>query len=253
MSEPVKSAERVLRILEHLAEEREPRALADLARDLEIPKSSLHGLLRTMLDRGWVEAVGADRFGLGVRSLLVGTSYVDADDVVSLSAETLDWLAGTLQEAVHLGRLDGVDIVYLAKRESPHPLRMFSAIGRRLPAYSTAMGKAVLATRLGAGLDAHLPRRLEALTPNTHRTRRSLLEDLRLTVDRGFARDNQENAQGLVCLAVALPTADPPQDAISCSVPSTRLSPEREAEILDRLLEARQRITDRLRRPGIVR
>lgn len=250
---PVKSADRVLRVLEHLAEQQEPATLADLARHLDIPKSSLHALLRTMHRRGWLEEVGSDQYGLGVRALLVGTTYVDADDVVTLSSDTMDWLADALGETIHLGRLDRTDIVYLAKRESSHPLRLFSAIGRRLPAYTTSLGKSLLAERLEGDYRSHLPRRLTALTPNTHTSRESLLADLQATSERGHARDNEENMVGLVCLGVALPTADPPQDALSCSIPVTRLSPEVERRIVDHLHEARNRIAARLSVPTAVR
>ena len=123
-------------------------ALVELARELDIPKSSLHGILRTMIARGWVEtdATGT-RFGLGVRALQVGAAYLDSDDTVGLVASLLDELAQEFGETVHLGRLDGADVVYIAKRESMHPLRLFSAIGRRLPAHATALGKALLAQR----------------------------------------------------------------------------------------------------------
>jgi len=66
---------------------------------------------------------------------------------VGLLGSILDDLARQFGETVHLGRLDGAHIVYLAKRESVHPLRLYSAIGRRLPAHATALGKALLAER----------------------------------------------------------------------------------------------------------
>jgi DNA-binding IclR family transcriptional regulator len=164
----VKSAARTLEILERLAVAQERPTLGQLARDLGIPKSSLRAILQTLEGRGWVEtdATGG-RFGLGGRALLVGAAYVDADDVVAVAAGTLDHLAATFGETVHLARLDGTDIVYLAKRESRHSLRLFSAIGRRLPAFTTALGKAVLAERTSEEVRASLPHPLPRLTPRT--------------------------------------------------------------------------------------
>jgi len=181
-----------------------------------IPKSSLHALIGTLQDWGWVETDSSGRrFGLGVRALLVGTSYVDSDDIVAATRDALDWLSETVGETVHLGRLDGPDIVYLAKRESTHPLRLFSAIGRRLPAHATALGKVLLAERTEAELDRILPETLARLSDNTITDRAALRKELDRTRRRGWARDNQENATGIRCLAVAVGGGNPPFNAIA--------------------------------------
>lgn len=242
-SRSVKSATRTLGILEALAAADKRLSLAELARELEIPKSSLHALLSTLQNWGWVETDSSGRhFGLGVRSLLVGTSYVDSDDIVAATTEVLDWLSERVGETVHLGRLDGPDIVYLAKRESTHPLRLFSAIGRRLPAHATALGKVLLAERSEADLDRILPRPLPRLTDNTIADGAALRKELARTHRRGWARDNQENAKGIRCLAVSVGEDSPPINAISCSVPVVRLDPRRERDIVERLMQAKQRI-----------
>jgi DNA-binding IclR family transcriptional regulator len=239
----VKSATRTLGILEALAASDRRLSLADLAKELGIPKSSLHALIGTLQDWGWVETDSSGRqFGLGVRALLVGTSYVDSDDIVAATRDALDWLSEIVGETVHLGRLDGPDIVYLAKRESTHPLRLFSAIGRRLPAHATALGKVLLAERTEAELDRILPQTLPRLSDNTITDRGALRKELDRTSRRGWARDNQENATGIRCLAVAVGEDKPPFNAISCSVPVVRLDSRREKDIVDKLMRARQLI-----------
>lgn len=244
---PVKSTERTLAVLEHLAVAEEPVTLSRMARDLGVPKSSLHAILRTMQRRGWVETdPTGSTFGLGVRATLAGASYVDSDDVVGVAGDALDWLVESLGETVHLGRLDGADIVYLAKRECAHPLRMFSAVGRRLPAYSTALGKALLAGLPADRLDAHLPATLEALTGRTVTDRYTLGAELRATGQRGYARDDEENSEGIRCLAVPLGTADPPEDALSCSIPVVRFDEARVDEVVAALREAARWIERRL-------
>jgi DNA-binding IclR family transcriptional regulator len=239
----VKSATRTLGVLEALAATGTRRSLAELAKELDIPKSSLHALIGTLQDMGWVETDSSGRqFRLGVRALLVGTAYVDHDDIVAATGDALDWLSETVDETVHLGRLDGPDIVYLAKRESTHPLRLFSAIGRRLPAHATALGKVLLAERTEAELDRILPEPLTRLSDNTITDRDALRKELDRTRRRGWARDNQENARGIRCLAVAVGEDKPPLNAISCSVPVVRLDPRREKDIVDKLMQARQLI-----------
>ncbi|BDZ48864.1 hypothetical protein GCM10025867_11050 [Frondihabitans sucicola] len=153
----VKSSVRTLEILETLSRSNEKRSVATLSRELSIPKSSLHGLLRTMESMGWLETDGTGTlFGLGLRALVLGNAYIESDDVVGMAQPVLDSLAEFTGETVHLGRLDGSDVVYLAKRESRHTLRLFSAVGRRLPAHATALGKAILARLPDEDVDARL-------------------------------------------------------------------------------------------------
>lgn len=240
---PVKSALRTLEILEYLATAQGPCTLAQIASELAIPKSSLHAILNTMMDKGWVQADDTGhRFGLAARALQVGAAYVEHDDVATLVGDTLDWLAGSLDETVHLGRLDGTDIVYLAKRESSQALRMFSAVGRRLPAYSTALGKSLLAALPADRLSDHLPPRLEPLTRHTITDRRELELELASIRTRGYALDDQENSEGICCVAVSLPLAEPPQDAISCSIPIVRFDTELRERTRTHLDEAREQV-----------
>jgi DNA-binding IclR family transcriptional regulator len=241
---PVKSADRTLDVLEWLAEAGERATLGELARALDIPKSSLHALLRTMQRRGWIETdAGGTRFGLGVRSLRVGASYVDSDDEVEAAAETLDWLAATLGETVHYGRLDGADIVYLAKRESTHPLRLYSAIGRRLPAHTTALGKALLAERPLAEVRQRLGDTPTRLTHNTLVDWADIADELAQVRAQGFATDREENTIGIRCFAVTVGRARPRTDAISCSVPVARLTTDLRSAIIAGLQTALQRLT----------
>ncbi|GAA2401534.1 IclR family transcriptional regulator [Catellatospora methionotrophica] len=229
---PVKSADRTLELLEALAEGG-PRGLVELSRELDIPKSSLHGLLRTMSQRGWVEAdATGTRFGLGVRALQVGAAYLDSGDSIELVNAALDALAERFGETVHLGRLDGPNVVYIAKRESAHPLRLFSAIGRRLPAHATALGKALLAARPDGEVDRLLEWPLAALTSHTITAPDALHAELDRIRDTGHAEDREENTEGIMCLAVAVPLRSPAVDAISVSVPLARLRDTTAADIV---------------------
>ncbi|GIJ10865.1 IclR family transcriptional regulator [Micromonospora andamanensis] len=236
--QPVKSAGRTLDLLELLADHPQAWALGDLARALGIPKSSLHGLLRTLTSRGWVRTdETGSRFRLGLRALRVGAAYLDGDDRIGLLAGVLDELSRRFGEAVHLGRLDGDQVVYLAKRESVHRLRLYSAIGRRLPAHATALGKALLAEHPDQEVDRMLTWPLARLTPHTVTDPEALHAALAAVRTTGHAVDQEENAEGIRCVAMAVPLARPAVDAVSVSVPVSRLSPELEAAIVASLRE----------------
>ncbi|HEX8629930.1 MAG TPA: IclR family transcriptional regulator [Catenuloplanes sp.] len=238
-AQPVKSADRTLEVLELLADRPGRHSLVELSRLLDIPKSSLHGILRTMAQRGWVETDAAGvRFGLGVRALQVGAAYIDADDAVGLLAGVLDELSREFGETVHLGRLDGPNVVYLAKRESVHPLRLFSSIGRRLPAHATALGKVLLAGYSDTEVDRLLSWPLPALTRHTIVTPEPLHAELAAIRERGYASDREENTEGIVCFAMAVPLRSPATDAISMSVPAARLGPDSEQRMVAALHRA---------------
>ena len=174
-------------------------------------------------------------YGIGVRALLVGTSYLDSDPYLPLITPFLDDLRDDLDETFHLGRLDGTDIVYLATRESKQYIRTSNRVGRRLPAYATALGKALLAERFGTERDEHVPAALKPLTAKTIIDRAALdatLDDVRV---RGYATDDEENTPGCGASPWPLRYCQPAQDAISASVPLDRLTPQREREIVEAL------------------
>ncbi|MFJ2189147.1 IclR family transcriptional regulator [Kitasatospora sp. NPDC087861] len=239
----VKSAVRTVKLLEYFAGHAGLHSLADVQEALGYPKSSLYMLLRTLVDLGWVETdLTGTRYGIGVRALLVGTSYIDGDEVVAATRPALDRLADETSETIHLARLDGTDVVYLATRASQHYLRPFTRVGRRLPAHSTALGKALLATHTDEEVERLLPERLEPLTEHSHTSRAALLDDLRAIRERGYATDREENTAGLCCFGVPVPNRTPARDAVSCSVPVARLTPGREQMIRDALLTAQERL-----------
>lgn len=242
---PVKSASRTLEVLEFLAaRQNRPVRLRELGEALGIPRSSLHALLLTLAKHGWVRSdPSGTLYGIGIRALLAGTSYLDSDPYIPLVVPFLDELREQLNETFHLGRLDGADVVYLATRESSQYLRPFSRVGRRLPAYSTSLGKALLAERTGEDRESRLPEPLAALTPHTIVDRAALDDDLEQTRQRGYSIDNQENTVGLKCFGVVLQVTDPPTDAISVSIPVARLDGEREEEIVRMLRAAADRIS----------
>ncbi|WP_370331464.1 IclR family transcriptional regulator [Mycolicibacterium hippocampi] len=241
----VKSAVRTVELLEYLAARRdEPARLREISDALDMPRSSTHALLRTLVSQGWVRSDNSGTlYGIGIRALLVGTSYLDGDPYLPLITPFLDDLRAQLDETFHLARLDGTDVVYLATRESKQYLRTANRVGRRLPAYATSLGKALLAERFGRDRDQHVPAELQSLTPNTITDRATLdreLDDVRV---RGYAADDEENTTGLRCFAVPLRYCRPAQDAISASVPVERLTPQRERDLIDALQTLGDKVT----------
>ncbi|GGL01248.1 IclR family transcriptional regulator [Streptomyces flaveus] len=239
----VKSAVRTVALLELLAARGDqPARLRELSEELGVPRSSMYALLQTLVEHGWVrtDATGS-LYGIGIRALLTGTSYLDSDKRVRTVRPYLDEASDALGETIHLARLDGSDVVYLATRESHEYLRTISRVGRRVPAHAGALGKALLADRP----DAELPlpdEPLTACTENTHTTRTTLLTDLAEVRERGYAIDREETVLGIAGFGFALRYDTPATDAISCSVPVSRLTEEHQRRIVAVMREVRGKI-----------
>ena len=124
------------------------------------------------------------------------------------------------EETVQLAVLDGLEMTYLARHDGRQPVRLTSQIGRRLPATSTATGKAALAS-----LDPkELVRRLDGLTslPATtakaHRSVDALLDDLDVVRARGYSFDDEETMEGVVCYGIAVPGRQPGEGPHAASI-----------------------------------
>jgi IclR family KDG regulon transcriptional repressor len=225
-SAAVKSADRVFAVLDLLAD-RGPIRFSEIATALELPNSSAHNLLRTMTGRGYLEFdPDSHTYALGLRLWQVAQAYPGSRDLVSIAQPLMDRLVGVTSETVQLARLDGVENVYLAIAESPHPMKLVSTVGGRLLAHGTALGKALLAS-----LDpADAKRRLGGapllrFTPNTITDLDQLLAELDRVRERGYALDNEEYVIGCRCVAMPVSAASGSViAAMSISIPTPRYS-----------------------------
>lgn len=239
---PVKSAARALDLLDEIAANG-PGTQLQLSTRLGIPKSSLHALLRTMTDRGWLQTDPTGSvYQLGINSIVVSAAYLAGDPVLARAAAVMDEIAAATEETVNLGRLAGAQIIYTAKRESVHPLRMHSPVGRRLPSYSTALGRAVLAEHPEAVRAELVPDAIAPITTNTLTDRDQVLAVIDEAARVGYAVESDESCIGVRCFGVALPFARPAIDGLSVAVPASRLDQRREDLIIETLLSVKARL-----------
>jgi DNA-binding IclR family transcriptional regulator len=238
----VKSAERTVAVLEYLSAAEEACGLPKITRALGFPRASGYALMTTLVRTGWVETDSAGRYRLGIRALRAGSSYIERDDVVQRVQPVMDALHEELGETVHLARLDGVEVVYLATCISRHSLAVVSRPGRRLPCWATGLGKAILSGRPWQEVEEMLPATLTPRTVNTITDRVALRAELEAIRLRGHAVDEQESTLGLRCFAVPLDFGAAPKEALSSSIPIVRLDPDRERAVVAALLRARDRI-----------
>jgi DNA-binding IclR family transcriptional regulator len=248
---PVNSAVRVLSILEALADCPDGIGFAELGRQLVLPKSSLHGLLATLTDYGYVNFDADQRtYDLGIRLWKLGQAYSRHHDLMREARQVMEGIVARINETVQLATLEGVENIYLDKVDCSHPLRLQSEVGKRLPAQATGLGKVLLAElpseivleRFGA-------RSLPGFTPHSLTERAALLAELEVVREQGFAVDDQEHTWGLRCVAVPIrERSDVAMTALSASVPVMRASPEQLASALRAVAAGSLEISRRLGR-----
>jgi DNA-binding IclR family transcriptional regulator len=248
----VKSARRTIDLLETFAENPAWTSLADLHVRTGFPRSSLHGLLRTLRDAGWIETdTGGTRFRLGVRALICGTAYLDRDPAMPHATEALERVREKTGFTAHYARLSGAQVVYLETRESRHSMHLVSRVGRTLPAYATSLGKALLAELTESELTGLLPQSLAPLTENTITSRDKLRDELAVVRERGYSFEHEEGTTGVACVAAVVPYRIPATDALCCSMPADQATEPETRRIGELLAEVTDDLSQRLRRAGI--
>lgn len=225
-------------------------SLEVLADRLEQPKSSTHRALAALRRAGFVEQDENRRYRLTLEFVRLAFAYYDALDHRTLVQPALDALAAHFEETCHYASLDDEDVIYLA-RAAPSRIffQMAATVGGRQPAHATALGKMLLAYALPDGasvkryLDTHGP--LAKKTPRTFTTAKALAGELEITRGRGYALDDQENEQGINCIAfpVFLASGAHPEGAISVSAVAQRTPL---LQLVHRADEVRAIITARL-------
>jgi DNA-binding IclR family transcriptional regulator len=249
----VKSADRALAVLD-LVGERGVVRVTDLVTELGLPRSSAHGLLHTLVSRGWLVHDPVSRqFSLGLRVWQLGQRYAGHRDVATLAKPVMDELAAELGETVQMARLDGVENVYVAISEAPRPMRLASSVGMRLHAHGTGIGKALLSQ-----LDpAEARRRLAAVElPRFTDNTLTDVDELMATLDRvraqGYALDDEEYLPGCRCVAVPLLIGGPAGVPLAMSVtaPVFRCGPQWPEAPLEALRAGAARIRHRVAHGG---
>ena len=242
----IQSVARALTIVDTLAEVRGELALNEIATRLSLPKSTVHGLVSTLKDFGYIEqSTFTGKYRLGIRFFEIGHVVAQGWEVRKVAAPYIQKLLELLFETVHLAVLDKLEVLYIDKRESGESLRIVSQVGMRLPAHCTGVGK-VLMAHLSPEERTELINKkgLPRFTKNTLTDVESLEDELTRIRMQGFAIDNEEIMDSLRC--VAAPIRDQTGkviSAISLSGPVSRLRGERFEHAIRSVTETAEEIS----------
>lgn len=250
MTRAVPAVSRALDILE-LFFERESFSAADITDRLGLPRTTVHELLSTLVGRSYLVPLATQptRYRLGVRLFQLGGQFAEHVDLAREGQAAAEQVAARCDETVHVAVLEGTDVYYLAKVDSTHPVRMVSAVGRRLPAHCTAVGKVLLAALSPEDLASRVGSRddLPRLTPRSITSVARLLEHLDTVRASGLAYDDCESNDAVRC--VAAPVRDQGGSvvaAMSISVPTLRWNSTRKREWSSLVREGAHMLSERL-------
>lgn len=241
----VRSVERAFLLLEILASNGGTLTLSQLAAHAKMPLPTIHRLLRTLVELGYLRQETTRQYTLGARLLFL------ADQAPAMLSAVVQPHLATLVEQVgetaNLAMLDGSKVVYVAQVPSRHSMRMFTEVGRRVDLHCTAVGKVLAAEMADAKLrDLLVNEGMPRHTEHTIDDPDEFIARVHQARAEGYALDDGEQELGVRCVAVALPPGGRPL-AVSVSGPATRMSDGAIQEALPFLRAAVDAISEQIR------
>jgi DNA-binding IclR family transcriptional regulator len=237
---------KAVHVLDLFSLERPEWGVSEVARELNIPKSTACELLGSLTDERLLRRTGRGRYRLGWRLFELSQTLLDTTKFRTEARKVMQELVERWGETAHLAVLEGVEAVYLEKvQPSPAVKILLSRTGARLPAHCSGVGKVLLANRDWDEVAAQLEEvGMSALTPNTITDVDALAGELTVIRERGYAYDMEEVSIGLCC--VAAPIRDYSGEvvaAMSLSGPAYRFGDKKKA-LTAAIVDATRRVSE---------
>ncbi|HMS78022.1 MAG TPA: helix-turn-helix domain-containing protein [Burkholderiaceae bacterium] len=244
------SLEKGLRALALLSPDRPRLRVSEVAEALGVPKSSASRLLATLDRHGFLER-GARHAGFecGFELQRLGRMYRSGDAVTGMADEALRDLVARHPATGYLACLDGLETIILRVRESPTPVRFVVSEGTRLPAFVTAIGKALLSRLDSQQLLTLLPERLTHRPLSVSMTRAALLRELGESRERGWTELVDQAGRGIGAAAVAVGAPNGRTVGIALSWMERDMTRARHRRAVAELLAAARTVGRRVRDP----
>lgn len=246
---PHRGTERILSIFEYLTEtENVGKTLTEIATQLNAPKSSILPMLRTLTSHGYLHYNALTyQYFIGYKLYEIGTKYVSDENLDDAIYQVMIGIANSHNVTVLLGELVAGDVLFLQKVDLFEKLRLYKAVGRRMPAYSNALGKILLADKKPTEIRQLYPDGLVPIAPKTIINFDVLEEQLSEVRQVGFASADEESTPYVRSLAVSIQKAGQTAYGLEASMSIFDYSDERERQILYALYEAKHKIENFLR------
>ena len=249
----MQSLERGLAVIRAFDGEHRELALSEVARATGLTRAAARRFLLTLVELGYVH-FEAGRFSLRPRVLELGFAYLSSLSLPEVAQPHMEALVAKINESSSISVLDDTDVVYVARVPTRRIMSITLAVGARLPAYATSMGRVLLAALPEPQLEERLARiEVRPLTPRTVKDHAGLRRVIDQVRKRGYAVVDQELEQGLRSAAVPIHDASGAVvAALNVSVHASRATmPELRSRFLPPAREAAAAIDAELRKSGL--
>ncbi len=247
MAENVRSVDRIFDLLEILAEERAPISLTELAQDTSLSKTTVHRLMQTLCDREYAEKIESAGYVLGPKIIELAGYYIENLELHTVARPFLADLYSEYKLTVHLGKVVQDKVIYIELMDRKN-LRKREGSGIGVPAYTSSIGKCLLAALSGSELDELLYESpLKKYTPNTITDPAEYKKHLKNVRSAGWAMDDEEYIVGRRCIGA--PIYDFKGEAVACvsvSGDKNELSDDRIPVIRDTVIATAEAISRRM-------
>ncbi len=227
LSDSLQSVERALRVVEVLVHEARPMSVREISEQIGINRTTAHRLVATLCASGWAERAPDGRFQLSVKFLAIGHVVNHQRHFLEEIRPELIRISQLTRETVHVGVLDGYEMLHVDKIETLERVGVSSRIGTRGMVHSTSLGMAIMAAQDDDTIERYIagaieqPEPLHLSDPDEFRRR------IGSARERGFSLDDEDDSIGVRCIGVAVRGPDAnPLFAISVTGPSPRFTRE---------------------------
>lgn len=201
----VKSASRVMAILELVSTHPQGLTLSEICEKVGMPKSSTHELLSVLEHRNFLQ-LDHKKFRMGIRVFELGQTASRNLDILKAIRPGLKWLSSQYSMTTQFGILEGNEVIYLSKIKNVSGISVESQVGSRLPAHATAIGKVMLSLLPEDVLiENYSNYAFDKFTVNSCGSMEELRARIDLIKENRYAEDREEFTQGVFCLAVVVP------------------------------------------------
>lgn len=240
-------AQRLLALLEVIAAKDEFFTLQSLVEEIGLPKPTLHRMLQQLETSGMLQRESDNRhYSKGSRLRRLAENLLFNDTIHGARHRVLSQLMDDVGESCNITALSGSEVLYLDRVETSAPLRFYLHPGSRVPVHCSASGKLFLAQMAPAQrrrLLGEVP--LKAFTPNTLTAITQLENEIEQVLENGYAFDEEEYLEGLICIAVIAPNPRGKSNlGIAIQAPTMRMSREQAIECLPALQRAARSIAE---------
>lgn len=238
---------RVLDILQTLAmSNNEGLTLTEIATKIQVPKSTIVPIIHTLRDKNFIEQKSNGKYVIGISLFLIGSASLQNFSLLDVFRSEMKAIVAKTSEICQLGVLVDGEVLYVAKEDSAEPIRLVSFVGKRLPAYSTSLGKALLSNFTLEQLSQLYKEPFTPLTDKTCRTVEDLYSQCTASKQAGYFQEFGEISPDLCCFAVPIRHKGRIVAAVSVSIPTFRLTEEKKAVTISALETAQKTLETNL-------